>query len=250
MTEPVTKTYTLEDVEHIILDAVSEQSDRDKQRSLGPSSVGSCTYCVGHIMAQSLPNPPARRDEGFGYAAWVGTGVHFWMEHHLPDRLAKKGFTATPENRVEIGQISDYGLLTGSNDLYIKELERTFDWKFPGKFTYDKMKMALKKRQLAIRRGEEVTKEMMPSVQYRIQQQLYAHGQRLAGNPVENCVIVFFPRHSNNIDDVLFWEEPYNPALVEMAFARTEAIWEDVKNGLLDVLPSDPDCFTCERQGR
>lgn len=243
--------YNLQDVERIILSAVTQQSDRDKQRSLGPSSVGSCLYCVGHIMAQSLPNPPQKRDDGFGYAAWIGTGVHFWMEHHLPERLKEAGFTAVPEARLEIGQISDYGLLTGSNDLYVEELRRTFDWKFPGKFTYDKIKLALKKRALAIRRGDEIDPAtMLPSLQYRVQQQLYAHGQILAGNPVDYCVIVFFPRHSNDIEDVQFFEEPYNPKIVEVGFARTEAIWEDVKNGLLDELPSEDGCYTCERYGR
>lgn len=221
-------------IEGLILDAVSRPSDRDRQVTLGPSAVGSCAYCIGHTMAQKLPDPPPERGKGFGYAAWIGTGVHYWMEHNL--KLGD-GYTQHHEEKLYIGEVPGYGKISGSCDLYVPELAATFDWKFPGKWSYEKLRLAL-------------AKGGTPSNQYRYQQQFYAHGQALLGRPIESCFIVFFPRHSNNLGDVVMYQEQYQPEMVEKAFERLEVIWEYVKDGELADLESDEDCYLCATQGR
>lgn len=220
-------------IEKMILDGLTRPKDRDKQVKVGPSELGGCAYCVGHRMSQLTDEPARPRgDEGFGYAAHIGTMCHYWLEHEL--RLDYEGIR---EGKVPVFDIEGYGTISGSCDLYIPELATTFDWKFPGKWSYDKLKLALS-------RGGE------PSLQYRLQQQLYAEGQRKLGRPIERCVIVFFPRHSNNINDVVFWEEAFNPELVAAVKERTETIWLYVQEGQLAEIPSDDDCYTCSTYGR
>lgn len=244
--------YSPDAITGIFTRAFSQQSERDKQVKLGPSEIGGCAYCVGHTMAQKLPDPPKKRDaDEFGYAAWIGTMAHFWLEQNLVLR-GRDGteLETLREHKITVGDISDYGTLKGHTDLYVPAFKRTFDHKFPGKWSYDKVKLAIRKGEAALAAGRPLTKDMMPSTQYRYQQQCYAHGLILQGFEVETCRIIFLPRHSNNLQDVLHWEEPYNPEMVQMAFNRAEQIWEVVKDGELAELPSDDDCFTCDTHGR
>lgn len=223
-------------IEKLILDAVTQQSERSKQVKLGPSEVGACAYCVAHTMSQRTDTPaPSRGDEGFGYAAWVGTAAHYWMEHHIPNRIPHESF---PERKVSVFDIEGYGTIGGTSDLYVPELATTFDWKFPGKWSHDKLRLELKQP------------GGTPSNAYRYQQQLYGQGFINEGLPVERCVIVFFPRHSNNVNDIVFWEEAFQPDMVQAAKQRVETIWEWVQAGELAEIPSDDDCFTCSTYGR
>lgn len=250
---PALHEYTPDAITGIFTRGFSQQSERDKQVKLGPSEIGGCAYCVGHTMAQKLPDPPRKRDaDEFGYAAWIGTMCHFWLEQNLVLRGPDGSELETlREHKVTVGDISDYGTLKGHTDLYVKAFRRTFDYKFPGKYSYDKVKLAIKKGQMALAAGKPLDpRTMMPSLQYRYQQQMYAHGLITQGYEVEACRIIFLPRHSNNLQDVLHWEEPYNPAMVEAAFNRAEQIWEVVKDGDLAELESDPDCYTCDTYGR
>lgn len=233
-------TYTEDQVTDFLTAGFTRQSDRDKQSKIGPSEIGGCAYCVGHTLSQRLPNPPAKRGDEFGYAAWVGTMAHYWLEQNLQimeDFTDAMPFDSLREHRVEVADLEGYGTISGSLDLYVPAFKRTFDWKFPGKWSYDNLKLRLRKG-------------LGPSNQYRFQQQLYAHGLIRQGHEVEYCRLVFLPRHSNNVQDVIHWEEPYNPAMVELVLARTEAIWDDVKEGLLDEIASDEGCYTCTTYGR
>lgn len=236
------------EVERLILAAFTKQSERDKQVKLGPSEVGGCAYCVAHTMSQKLPDAPPRRDDGFGYAAHIGTMCHFWLEHNLD---LGPGYTMRKEEKLYVGEVPGYGEIHGHCDLSVEELGGTFDWKFPGKFSYDKVKLALKKRDIAIAKGEPIDPRLhLPKQEYRFQQQLYMHGQRLLGRDMSQCYIVFFPRHTNDINDVIFYVEEYNPAMVEGAFARLNQLWEIVQAGQLDNIASDPDCYCCNTHGR
>lgn len=234
------ETFTPDQVTAIFTAGFTRQSERDKQVKIGPSEIGGCEYCVGHTMSQKSEHPaPSRGDEGFGYAAWIGTMCHYWLEQNLvlTHPVTGKPFDTLREHRVEVFDISDYGSISGSVDLYVEAFRRTQDYKFPGKYAYDMLKFNLRKG-------------LLPKTEYRYQQQLYAHGLIRLGFPVEMCRIIFLPRHSNNVNDVVHWEEPYNPAMVDLALKRAEMIWDLVKAGELDQLVSDEACYTCDTYGR
>ena len=216
----------LEEIEDILKGSISRPTKRDKQVAIGPSGVGGCMFCLGYEMARKFFGLPQRGDS-FGYASWLGTMCHEWLQNHL-----ELPVDTLREHKVHVFDIEGYGPLKGSTDLIVPAWRRTFDWKFPGKSSYDKVRLAL-------------ATGGRPSAQYRAQQQCYAHGANLAGIPVEWCVLAFFPRHTNSLDDLLLYEEPYSPEYVEIVKARAEAVFEDVMDGNLDHLPSDPDCFEC-----
>lgn len=209
--------------------SIAKPSERGLQVMAGPSEIGGCLYCVGYTVARRFFDLPAR-NESFGYAAWLGTMAHYWLEKNLvlPVETLR-------EHRVQVFDIEGYGLVKGHVDLVIPEWRRTIDWKFPGEYSYDKLRMAKAKDPEGWR----------PSNQYRYQQQMYAYALNQAGTPIERCTIVFFPRHLNSLDSVLAFEEPYTPEMAYLAKARLEAVIEDVLEGRLGDLPPDPDCFEC-----
>lgn len=247
-------TITVPDLHTVktqFLKSIAKPSDRDQQVKIGPSSVGGCPYCLGYDMAAKLCPMPNREAEKFGYAAWIGTGVHYWLEHNL-DLAHGAGYpieTFRETKLKDIFEIPGYGSIGGSCDLMVPDWGRTFDFKFPGKFSYEKVQMALAKGRMAASRGEEVKAEHMPSMQYRVQQQIYRKGWEQLGYRIDKCVIAFLPRHTNDINDAIIWEEDANDALYEGAVARAVSIWEYTEAGQLDEIPSDADCFTCSPRG-
>lgn len=209
---------------------IAKPSDRDRQVKIGPSEIGmDCYFCCGYTVARRFFDLPARNDS-FGYAAWLGTCAHEWLENHLTlpvDTLR--------EHKVEVFDIEGYGTIRGHTDLVVPEWRCTADWKFPGEYSYEKLRLAKAKD----------PENWRPSNQYRYQQQLYAFALNQAGIQIDVCRILFFPRHKNSLDLVIGFEEPYTPSMAYLAKARLEAIIEDVLEGRLGDLPSDPDCFEC-----
>jgi hypothetical protein len=221
-----------EEFVEILLNAIAKPSERDKQVKLGPSEIGGCYFCVGYTMARRFYDLPEREGEGFGYAAWLGTALHHWMETQLvlPVETLR-------EVKLETVEVAGYGLIRGTCDLIVPDFGLVGDYKFPGKFSYEKYA-------LAKRMGEGLPPN------YRYQAQLYAHGARRQGLPVDLCLVVLFPRHTNSIRDVLTFAEPYREEMVELARRRAEAILEDIHDGNLWALPSDEDCYQCDKHGR
>ena len=216
----------------MVLGAISRPTERDRQVRLGPSELGSCAFCVGYTMARKFYDLPERDGSGFGYAAWLGTAIHHWMETQL-----ELPIDTLRERKVETVEVVGYGLIKGTTDMIVPELGLVADWKFPGKFSYDKYA-------LLDRMGKT-----LPSG-YRYQAQAYAYGARKQGLPVERCLVFLFPRHTNSLSDTLVFEEPYNEQMVELVRQRAEAILEDVHDGNLWAIASEPDCFNCDRHGR
>jgi len=257
-------TVTVPDLHTVktqFLKSIAKPSERDKQIKVGPSSIGGCAYCLGYDMAAKLCDMPNREAEKFGYAAWLGTGVHYWMEHNL-DLAHGAGYeieTFRETKLKDIFEIPGYGSIGGSCDLMVPDWYRTFDFKFPGKFSHEKVQMALAKGRMAASRGEEIIPYLhMPPMQYRVQQQVYRKGWEQLGYRIDKCVIAFLPRHTNDINDAIIWEEDANDALYEGAVARAISIWEYVQAGQLDDIPSEtanpknPDeitCYTCGPRG-
>jgi len=246
------ETYTEAQVQSAYTKGFTRRSDRDKQTKLGPSEIGGCVYCVGYTMAAKLAEMPSR-DDSFGYAAWIGTMAHYWLEQNLllENPITGGALDTLREHKVKVFDIPDYGTINGSCDIFTPEFCETGDYKFPGKWSYEKVQIAIRKYHMALAKGDlEEAAKQGPSKQYRFQQQLYAHGLVQQGHEVERCRIIFLPRHTNAVSDIIHWVEPYQPEMVEKALARTIIIWEYVQSGQLGELPSDDDCYTCDRNGR
>ena len=71
----------------ILLKAM-EPDERGRQKLVGASQIGGCPYCLGYALMQE--EPPGKlpawlqsSDDPEGLAAWIGTAVHYYLEHEI-----------------------------------------------------------------------------------------------------------------------------------------------------------------------
>lgn len=225
-----------------LLAKFQEPSARSHQVKIGPSGIGGCPYCVGETLAHAVPEhyPDLEHHPSSSYATWLGTMGHSGIEHEYfydyDDRIIPAIPEGIAETKVQVYDLEGYGRISGSIDLLFGN--ESFDWKFMGKFGYDKMCLAYRK---------DPTK--IPDVTYRVQQMLYAHGARKAGFDIERVNVVVFPKHKTSWSDVRVFSEEYNQELVDAALDRLVKIWKIVQEGNLKDIPSSEDCYNCNNGG-
>lgn len=231
----------MNDLASELLAKFKEPSARSHQVKIGPSGIGGCPYCVGEALAHKLPEvyPDLVHVPSSSYATWLGTMGHSGIEHEYfyPQEICGNGAdTGIAESKVHVYDLEGYGSISGSIDLiYGNEI---FDYKFMGKFGYDKMCLAYRRDPTTI-----------PDVTYRVQQMLYAYGARKKGFDIERVNVVVFPKHKSNWSDVRVFSEEYNQELVDAALDRLEKIWKIVQEGNLKDIPSSEDCYNCNNGG-
>ena len=233
----------MSDLASELLAKFKEPSARSYQVKIGPSGIGGCPYCVGETLAHAVPEhyPDLEHHPSSSYATWLGTMGHAGIEdtyfYYDVDRMRPPTVAeGIAEHKVHVYDLEDYGSISGSIDLiYGNEI---FDYKFMGKFGYDKMCLAYRKDPTTI-----------PDITYRVQQMLYAYGARKAGFDIERVNVVVFPKHKSNWSDVRVFSEEYNQELVDAALDRLEKIWKTVQEGNLKELPSSEDCYNCNNKG-
>lgn len=203
----------MSDIRLQVIQELTKKTDRDKQRKVGPSEIGNpCTQCLGRALMNE------RREQDFSLYPWIGTAVHYFMEHNtFPE--------AEHELRLYVGDIAGYGSINGTTDMY--KDATAIDWKIVG------LKNLKKYRSSGV------------SEQYRFQAMLYGLGLHLAGKPINKIAIVFIPRDSGDVKDIWVHEEEWNIEMAETALARAQAIYEHVKVHGWGELESDDDCYSC-----
>jgi hypothetical protein len=208
-----------------IVQQISAPKARDKQVLIGPSSIGDpCAYCVGQLMAASLPHH-RRKPERWALAPWLGTAVHYWLEHHV-----ELGEGWHSELDVPVAEIDGYGMITGHIDGYSEVAETVVDYKIVGDNTLKKL------RQYGL------------GPQYHYQRNLYGMGVAYAGLPVKYVMNLYIPRNGTGARDIVAEVDHYDAAAAQEALDRAEVIWNDwVLTGKFEELASDEDCYDCNR---
>lgn len=224
---PLTSRQVGDQIRAELITALKAQADnapRSLQRSIGPSEVGS--PCRRRLAYKLLGATPVNVG-GDPFASWAGTQMHEGMEVAMT--LANAGepdIRWVTESRVHVTDT-----LAGSADLIDRKLLAVVDHKFVGKTSHDR----------ARRHG--------PSEQYRIQANLYAHGLRKEGVPIEHVVIAYWLRTGFKTSDLHVWAEPYNEQVALDALAALDALRALVDTtgwNALAILPAvDAHCTFC-----
>lgn len=210
----------MKDFKDLIVGQITKGTDRDKQRLIGPSSMGGCAYCLGLDMGGKSPKRP------FSMYPFLGTAFHYYMEHHMEIPGMET------EQKVDICDIPGYGLIRGTIDLWYPPMGIVGDYKLVGKNTLNRVKLD------------------GPSKTYRYQGQIYGYGKAQQGHKVEEIHILFIPREGGSVRDVYDYSEPYSEQLALDAIDRTKQVWEYVKEDRVEEIPSDEDCYNCKYNGR
>lgn len=213
-----------------IIEEITKPSDRDKQFNIGPSAIGDCPRCVGDELAAALPEqyPDLIDHDSFGLGAWIGTAVHT----HLEGLLDIPG--AIKEQKNFIYELEGYGTIKGSTDMFCAG--HVWDWKVLGKANFDKLRLAYK-----------TEPKKIPTQKYRAQQHLYGYGWEQLGHEVKTVNILAIPKLSNDPDDIRWYTETYSRDIALKFLDRLEKIWLFVREGRLEELPCDSDCYVCTR---
>ncbi len=215
-----------------MLRLIKAPTARDGQITVGPSDIGNpCERCLGLTLAGKLLDGPRAPSDHFSLKAWTGTAVHKYLEH-LISKDSWKG--ARQEYRVTVGKIKKYGVITGSTDLYSKPHATALD------FTTADV--------AAIR---QMRRSGVVSEKYRKQVHTYGMGIENEGLPVTEVCIFFIPRDSNSAREIWWFIESYDRDIAVDALRRAEHLWlEFVRKGKVELLQSDPSCYSCNAYRR
>ena len=218
-----------------IISWASSTSQRSLQKSLGPSELGHpCDRRLAYRMAGSK----TFNNHIDPLIAVVGTGLHSWLEQAIRRfNVTFNDTTLTPETRVQIDP-----LLSGTSDVYHRQLEAVIDFKSAGADVIKKVP------------------DVGASEAYRTQVHLYGLGYENAGMPVKNVMIVYIPR-SGMLKSIQVWREPYDRQVAMDALARRDRIGAMVAEQatspwLLDYNDFDTvdvtakDCWFCPFKGQ
>lgn len=198
-----------------VIQEITKQTERDKQRRVGPSQLGGCPKCLGRAMMNE------DEQQEFSLYPWAGTAIHEYLEHHtFPD--------AQHELKLWVGDVEGYGPIKGTTDMFWQH--RVVDWKNSSKKKIQAMRV------------------QGPSNQYRYQAHLYARGCELAGLEPHDIAIVFIPRDSANVNDIWVFEEEYQPEMAEAALTRAGLVYKMAMEEGWEKIPSSDDCYTCSRE--
>jgi hypothetical protein len=179
------------------------EDNRSAQATMGPSEMG--TPCDRRL-ALSLMRMPPVNPGGDGWAAFVGTCIHAGLESMFLWANAGTGRFAV-ETRLEF---DNKWVPKGTADLIDRTLFMLDDHKCQGRWSRNKLK------------------SQGPSQTYRVQAHVYAYGARKRGEKIDHVAIISWPRDEATLDDLYVWTEPYNPQIVQDAFARVDKIGESV----------------------
>lgn len=174
----------------------SSNRPRSRQRSVGPSEVGSpCDRRLGYKLAGV---PAVNPDGGDPWAAFVGTATHAELE---------RVFTGKPGWATEVRvQVDDELELAGSCDLI-----RLTD----GVTIIDHKVVGITSLRKARAQG--------PSDTYRVQANLYATGFIRAGVPVEWVAIAYWAK-AGRLTDLYVWVDRYDQDVAERGLERLSTL--------------------------
>jgi len=189
----------------VIRDGITRHP-RSLQKRIGPSEIGKpCDRWILHKL-----NGDGEPDRGPAWKPAIGTAVHDQLERWF-DAANRHGGEVEhaewiTEWQVTVGTIGGASI-TGHSDLFHVPTGTVIDHKVVG--------------------PKQLTKYRIhgPSQQYRVQAHLYGKGFTDDGGwgPCRTVAIAFLPR-DGELQNAVFWSEPYNPHLAAEAMLRANRL--------------------------
>lgn len=191
----------------VIRDSITRHP-RSQQKRIGPSEIGKpCDRWILHKL-----NGDGEPDRGPAWKPAIGTAVHDQLERwfdaaNTPNETGDvTNWEWVTEQQVTVGTIGGTSI-TGHSDLFHVPTGTVIDHKVVG--------------------PNQLTKYRIhgPSEQYRVQAHLYGKGFTDDGGwgPCRTVAIAFLPR-DGELQNAVFWSEPYNPHLAGEAMLRANRL--------------------------
>lgn len=218
------------------LELLREQTDRDKQKLIGPSLIGSpCDLCVARALM-------GLEDEPSDY--WVG-GVIGTAIHALLEERGKKTF---PEDMHEqkglvIGELPGYGVIKGTADRMAVEDKTLVDYKTTMKKKVPGLKKAYDAPVPLDLEPTTAKEARFKLTTYVGQSSLYARAlEDQYGLEIENIALNFIPRDASTDADVFVLLYDYEREYADLVWDRLTHIWNNLYG---EGWSSDDHCYAC-----
>lgn len=170
--------------------------------------------------------------------------IHAGMEEVIRENYPE----ALVEERVTIGEIPGYGVITGSCDLFLDE--EVTDWKTT---TRDKLTFYRRAERDEPEPTElsKITEARSTLARYFFQTNLYGLGWENAGYTVERVSIVFLCRDGKEDKDIWSTSRPYDRDVALKVLDRASRLWSYIQEGNdIEALTSHSSCWPCSTEGR
>lgn len=226
-------------VKELALSLFGQASSRDSQKKVGASDFSDpCEY---HLASKLMgAEQPAFK---YWMGARVGTAVHEFLEARIPTsdfELYPEFASAVIEQKIELGELPNYGKISSKPDLALVEGKHLIDWKTSKR---DKSK----KLQAVIFDGKEDAESQYTLKRYYAQVQIYAWGLNRSGTPIDGCSLVFINRDGTYDPDVWTWTFEYDEDFAVQIWERLERIWSELQAGKeLEEFQREEHCFNCK----
>lgn len=227
-------------VRDLALSLLTMESNRDKQKKVGASQISDpCTY---HL-ATSLVNSSEQRSK-YWLGAKIGTAVHMLLEDAIENadtNLIPEVAGAIVEQKIVLGELPDYGVISSKPDLVLPGQKHLIDWKTSSR----KKSAKLQKYVDGITPNDAESEYTM--MKYTAQTQLYAWGMNRSGVEVESVSLVFVNRDGTMESDVWSHTFAYDESFATSLWSRLEALWSAIQSGAdLKDFDRHSECFRCK----
>lgn len=211
------------------------QTERDKQHKVGASQISDpCTHHLAHALV-GTPEAPMK----YWMGGKVGTAVHSFLEDAIEKTDDQFFADAIVEQKIELGEIDGYGLVSSKPDLVLPSKQLLLDWKTTTRAKVKKIQNYVDG--VKSDAGTEYTLQ-----KYLGQANLYAWGLNNLGTPISDISIVFINRDGTYENDIYVLNTDYDEQLAVDLWQRVANLWAELSAGKT---PADyeahPECFKC-----
>jgi hypothetical protein len=223
------------DVKQLTIDLFKQRSDRDKQHKVGASNISN--PCTKHLAHDLVGTPEAEFKYWMG--GKIGTAIHSFLEAAIESSDDSLLDGAIVEQKIILGEIAGYGVVSSKPDLVLPNSNHLIDWK-----TTSRAKV--KKLQNLVDGVKDDAESLYTLQKYVGQAQLYAWGLNNSGIKIDRLTLVFINRDGTYENDIWTYTFAYDEDVAIALWDRVNALWLELQNGEHpDNYPDDPHCFKC-----
>lgn len=211
------------------------ESERDKQHKVGASQISDpCTKHLARALMR-FEEPPMK----YWLGGKIGTAVHSFIEAAIEKTDSDFFADAIVEQKIELGEIDGYGLVSSKPDLVLPSKQLLIDWKTTTRAKIKKLQSYLDGTKQDA--GTEYTLQ-----KYLGQANLYAWGLKNQGTPISDISIVFINRDGTYENDIYALNTEYDEQLAVDLWQRVSSLWAELSNGANpDDYENHEECFKC-----
>ena len=181
----------------------------------------------------------AQGEQKYWMGGKIGTAVHSFLEDAISKTTDDAFKDAIVEQKITLGELPDYGIVSSKPDLVLPHSRQLLDWK-----TSTRAKVKKLQNLVAGLKDDEDSNYTLRK--YVGQAQLYAWGLNNSGTPIDRITLVFINRDGTYENDIWSYGVDYNASFAQALWYRLETLWEELQNGgHPDSYPNNPNCYKC-----